>query len=295
MYKIISLEKEKISDFYKNLSKFYIPEYEIENEEDFTNNINKVIEQYYLIINENEKIIGGFRANSNKISDFFIDLSVNDLETIMESLFDYIKTDDNNEIEVGIKKRFLNLFLKENFKIKFGRYEMLLKFNALQKELFKPRDQSIQIKPYQNVKLEKIANLIYYSYENTPDQQILGYNSEEKVLYMIKELVEGTIPYIKFLENHSFIALKGHKIIGVILLALVNQKPLIFDFVISKQLQRQGIGQRLLSKSLKSLKCQFNELLLTVTLGNKNAESLYKVIGFKQISDTYYVLTKKIE
>lgn len=293
MFTIKSLKKEKISEFYKHLSNSYVSEYELETKENFINKTIKLVKQYHLIFDQNGNIIGGFRSSLNRISDFFINLSINNKEKIIKSLLNYVKP-ENNEIEVCIKERYSDLFLKQNFKIKLGRYEMVLKLNHFMKKKFNQKKYKVEIVNFKNSKLKEIAEMIYSTYENSIDQNILGYNDKNKVYHMIKEIIEGNISFFKFLKDCSFIAFRENNIIGVILLALINQNPLILDFVVSKKFRGQGIGKRLLVKAIEASKKRFNELILTVTVGNTKAEHLYKSIGFKQISDPEYILTKKL-
>ncbi|NVM37791.1 MAG: GNAT family N-acetyltransferase [Candidatus Lokiarchaeota archaeon] len=290
------LKTENVHFFWKSLSQSFRVGYEIEEEANFIKNIKEDLKRnpfsYFQITDDNLKLVGGFKIFKGGISHFFIDLNLPYLDKLIEHILRFIEP-NNSKIIGYIKERYVSLFLTNKFNIDYIRYTMLLNFNDLNSLLIENGQSSHEITDFSEFRLKEIVDLFKNAYENTVDQRILRYQDTERIYQMLQMIINNKRGSFIFLKDCSFIATKDNKVIGVILIALNMNKPLILDIAVSRDYQGQGIGRNLILKSIKSLSTNFSELSLTVTKDNFSAEQLYQSLGFKKITEDFYALIRE--
>ena len=290
------LKPENAHFFWKGLSQSFSVGYEIEEEATFTKNIKEDLKRnpfsYFQITDDNLKLGGGFKIFKGGISHFFIDLNLPYLDKLIEHVLRFIEP-INSKIIGYAKERYVSLFLKNKFNIDYIRYTMHLNFNDVKSILTENGQSSHEITDFSEFRLKEIVELFRKAYENTVDERILRYQDTERIYQMLQMIINNKRGSFIFLKDCSFIATRDNKVIGVILIALNMNKPLILDIAVAKDYQSRGIGRNLILKSIKSLSTDFSELNLTVTKDNFSAEQLYLSLGFKKITEDFYALIRE--
>jgi len=294
---IIPLTLDSLEDFWIGLSQSFIPGYEIEKKESFLKRVKEDLTNnpttYYQLVDDSNHFLGGFRRGRTGITYFFIDLTYPHIDEIMDEVILFFES-INSTIRVYTKERYAHLFIKRNFTVEYKRYPMKLDLKTIDKFKLIDKIHVNNMVDFSIAQIEEVISVLYNTYKGTRDMEILGYDNIENIRYALMNLLTGVEDDFVFLPENSYIAVKENHVIGVILIILNLNKPLIFDIAVEKTEQGKGIGRILLLKAIKSLSREYSELNLMVTEDNENAEKLYNSIGFKMISDTLYSVIKQV-
>ena len=291
MWKIKKLSSNYYEDFWEGITVTFKPIYEIKDKNAFVEFATKETKEgkaiYFGIFNNNGPLIGGFRATKT-ITYFFLNERGDQEDKIVEQVLNTIST--QNKMGVFTKQRYTDLFLKNGFKIKYQRYSMILKPLHQISNIKVP--EGYEVKPFDKGDLSSIADILINAYENTLDEGIFGKSSKEETINSLREIIAEKDKDFMFLGDHSFLAYFKEEIIGVVLITLFRQIPLVYDMAVKKKHQGKGVGKALLQVAISSLSKDYSELILFVTRGNEHAERLYKSLGFKQLSEDLVALVK---
>lgn len=296
MIKLELLKPENAHFFWKELSQSFSVGYEIEEEANFKKIVKEELKKnplsYFQITDDNLKLVGGFKIFKGGISHFFIDLNLPYLDKFIEHILRFIEP-VNSKIIGYVKERYVDLFLSNKFIIDYIRYTMHLDFNDLKSLSTENGQFTCEITDFSEFKLKEIVELLKNAYKNTIDERILGYHDANKMYEILQLIINNKEGRFVFLKNHSYLAIKEDKIIGVILIALNMNKPFILDMAVARNYQRQRVGRELIINSINSLSADFSELSLTVTKDNFSAEQLYQSLGFKKLTEDFYALIRE--
>lgn len=297
MIKIESLQQENVYNFWLGITQSFKAGYEIEEFTEFEkfliSDLAKNKARYYQIVDENGKLVGGFRASGCVISLFFANIETHDQETLVKEILNYVKP-SNSKIYIYTKERYADIFLKENFSVDHERYSMIADLRKINLTKSIVISSEYEIHSFSEKWLKEIADVIEDAYKDTEDDRILGSHNTERVYKDLRNLLKGEEKDFVFLKDCSFLATHKGSVVGVVLIALFLNKPLVFDMAVSKRYQGKGIGKALLLRSMKALSQNYSELTLFVTKGNTRAERLYHSLGFKKLADSLMALYKRI-
>ena len=295
MWSVKELTDKQADEFWKELTVSFKPGYDVEEKNSFIEFMSTEIKEgkvkYYGIFDDNENIVGGFRA-SKVITYFFLNKQGSQEDKIIAEVLKKIKRNEQDKLRVFTKQRFIDLFLERGFKVRYQRYSMVLKPLPKFKEIKVPKGYTI--KPFSAEQLSQVAEILVDGYAGTIDERIFGKSSKEETEESLKKIINGEEKEFPFLDEATFLAYSPEEPIGVIFITLYQDSPLVYTMAVKKQHQGKGIGKAILQFSINSLSKRYNQLVLYVTRGNTRAEELYKSIGFKQISDDLVALEKVV-
>ncbi|MGM0380162.1 MAG: GNAT family N-acetyltransferase [Bacillota bacterium] len=156
-------------------------------------------------------------------------------------------------------------------------------------------DLDLEIKNPKKEDSKEIAKLLNLSFENGVDKnsQLNKSSKDESLnnwLETVDDFFDNTNEFL--IEASSIIYDTNRKMIGVCLISIFENWPLIHTIALDPLYSGKGIGRIMLKKGISTLNKNYSVVRLFVTKGN-SAESMYYELGFVQgVEFSKYYLAK---
>ncbi|MDO5294569.1 MAG: GNAT family N-acetyltransferase [bacterium] len=100
---------------------------------------------------------------------------------------------------------------------------------------------------------------------------------------------EGIEKYLKRNPNTCYVAVEGQQIVGAILSGNDGRRGYISHTAVEVEMQRQGIGTRLVAQALEALHREgITKVALVVFQRNLNGNTFWEKLGFSKREDLVY-------
>lgn len=240
------------------------------------------------IIKVGNKPVGGFSLKGNHIITLMIEPCYEREEflTNLVKIFEQL-VNDRNKLQVHGPETLALPLQPLGFKKKVQRYRMTLDLSQYNPPSLERRSDVTRI--IQPSDLFNCAEVIVDGYKGTVDEALFGKEnaSPEQEVKDLETLYTNLNKEFRLIEKASLLHedITKKQILGIVISTLWFGIPLIYDLVVKRSVQGQGVGRRLMEEGLTELRSLgYPQVALFVTEGNEGAIRLYHSLGF--IKDT---------